>query len=92
MGDAQNPPPASGRGKLTFKDQHDLDRLPATIDRIEREIAEAEEALSDANLYGRDPAAFAELTRVAAAKCVEKEAAEERWLEVAEMAETLGRG
>ena len=32
-----------GNKKLSFKDQRDLDRLPGEVDRLEREIAEAEE-------------------------------------------------
>jgi len=74
---------------LSYKDQRDLDRLPAEIDGIEADIAQAEEALADATLYARDPKRFAELTQLIDAKRVAKEAAEQRWLEVAEMAEAL---
>ena len=83
------PSRSGGRGKLTYKDQRDLDRLPAEIDSIEADIARAEEALSDATLYARDPKKFAELTALIDAKRAAKEAAEHRWLEVAEMAEAL---
>ncbi|MBA3730678.1 MAG: ATP-binding cassette domain-containing protein, partial [Sphingomonas sp.] len=83
-------PPASGRGgKLSYKDQRDLDRLPAEIERIEAEIAADEAALHDPDLYARDPARFAALTTAIDAKRAEKDAAEHRWLEVAEMAEGL---
>ena len=82
-------PPAGGRGKLSYKDQRDLDRLPGEIERIEAEIAVDEEALHDPDLYARNPGRFAALTRKIEAKRVEKEAAEQRWLEVAEMAEGL---
>jgi ATP-binding cassette subfamily F protein uup len=89
------PPPASplkGRGgKLSYKDQRDLDRLPGEVARIDGEIAAIEELLHDAGLYARDPARFAELTKRAARLREEKEAAELRWLEVAEMAEELAR-
>jgi ATP-binding cassette subfamily F protein uup len=84
-------PTVSGKAaKLSYKDQRDLDRLPAEIDRIEREIGATEEALHDPSLYARDPARFADLTAHAANLRAEKDAAEERWLEVAEMAEALG--
>ena len=58
------PPPrrAEDRRKLTYKDQRDLDRLPGEIERIEREIAAAEAALHDPDLYGRSPERFASLT------------------------------
>ncbi len=75
--------------KLSFKDQRDLDRLPAEVERLEREIAEAEAAIHDPDLYTRDPKRFAELTKAIDFKRAEKDAAEERWLEVVEMAEQL---
>ncbi|HYI43660.1 MAG TPA: ATP-binding cassette domain-containing protein [Sphingomicrobium sp.] len=81
------PQPAN---KLSYKDQRDLDRLPAEIERIEAEIAKAESALADAGLYTRDPEEFASRTMKLADLRAEKDAAEERWLEVAEMAEKLG--
>ena len=84
-------PPASGRGgKLSYKDQRDLDRLPGEVERIEGEIAKVEEALHDPDLYARDPEHFRSLTEQATKLRAEKAAAEERWLEVAAMAEALG--
>jgi ATP-binding cassette subfamily F protein uup len=85
------PSPASGRGskKLTYKDQRDLDRLPAEIERIEAEIAKAEEVLHDPDLYSRDPERFHSVTEQVSQLRSEKSAAEERWLEVAAMAEEL---
>ena len=81
--------PAPGNKKLSFKDQRDLDRLPGEVARIDGEIAAIEEVLHDPDLYARDPARFDELTRRAATLRTEKNAAEERWLEVAELAENL---
>ena len=85
------PSPASREGsrKLTYKDQRDLDRLPQEIERLQAEIDAAEHELHDSGLYGRDPRRFIELTERAARLRDEKEAAELRWLEVAEMAEEL---
>jgi ATP-binding cassette subfamily F protein uup len=77
--------------KLSYKDQRDLDRLPAEIERLEAEIAGVEDVLHDPNLYTRDPARFAELTERSAQLRGEKNAAEERWLEVAEMAEAVAK-
>ncbi|GAA4013674.1 ATP-binding cassette domain-containing protein [Sphingomonas swuensis] len=82
------PPPANR--KLSFKDQRDLDRLPGEIERIEREIAADEAAMADPELYTRDPRRFSALMASIEKKRSEKEAAELRWLEVAEMAEGLG--
>jgi ATP-binding cassette subfamily F protein uup len=83
------PPPARGNKKLSFKDQRDLDRLPAEVDRLEREIAATETLLHDPDLYSKNPARFADLTRQAETLRADKDAAEMRWLEVAEMAEQL---
>ena len=84
------PRPAPGN-KLSYKDQRDLDRLPAEIERIERDIATAEEALHDPDLYARDPSQFSSLTQKIEQLRADKDAAEMRWLEVAELAESLAR-
>jgi ABC transport system ATP-binding/permease protein len=82
----RNPTPGN---KLSYKDQRDLDRLPGEIERIEAEIAAIEEALHDPDLYSRDRGRFDELTKQADKLRADKDAAEHRWLEVAEMAEGL---
>jgi len=86
-------PPASGRGgkKLSFKDQRDLDRLPAEIERLEVAIATDEAQMHCPDLYLKDPKRFAALTKTIERHRAEKDVAEHRWLEVAEMAETLSR-
>ena len=90
---SQLPPPRPGeeRRKLSYKDQRDYDRLPAEIERLEGEVAADEAALFDPDLYKREPDRFAELTERIARHRADIEAAELRWLEVAEMAETLTR-
>ena len=87
---APGPRPSSGN-KLSYKDQRDYDRLPGEIERIEAEVAADETALHDADLYTRDPDRFASLTERIARNRAEIEAAELRWLEVAEKAESLAR-
>jgi ATP-binding cassette subfamily F protein uup len=77
--------------KLTYRDQRDLDRLPGEIERIEAEIAKAEEALHDPQLYSLDPQRFADLTTRLESLRADKNSAEERWLEVAALAEELQR-
>jgi len=77
--------------KLSYKDQRELDQLPGRIESLAAEIAKLETALSDPGFYSRDPAGFeAATTRLAAARN-EQAAAEERWLELAAMAEELAR-
>jgi ATP-binding cassette subfamily F protein uup len=81
--------PATQKRKLSFKDQHDLDRLPGEIAKLEAAIAAVAERLSDAGLYSRNPSEFQRLTAEADTLRAKLAATEERWLEVAEMAEAL---
>ena len=81
---------ASPRTKLTYKDQRDLDLLPGEIEAIGAAIARDEAALADADLYAADPARFAALTAAVDAARAKRDAAEERWLALAEMAEGMG--
>ena len=76
--------------KLSYKDQRDYDLLPGRITEIEAAIAQDEAALSDAALYARDPAGFEKLTKAIDTARAEKEAAEERWLVLAEAVEAQG--
>jgi len=87
---APGPRPSSGN-KLSYKDQRDFDRLPGEIERLEASIAADEDALHDPDLFARDPKRFAELTERIARHRTDVEAAELRWLEVAEIAEALAR-
>ena len=84
------PRPSPGN-KLSYKDQRDYDRLPGEIDRLQAEVAADEATLHDPELYAREPHRFAELTERIARNRAEIEAAELRWLEVAEIAEALAR-
>src|SRR5689334_3432446 len=86
---APGPGPAPGNKKLSYKDQRDFDRLPGEIERLQAEVASDEEALSDPDLYTRDPDRFTKLTERIARHRADIEAAELRWLEVAEIAEQL---
>jgi ATP-binding cassette subfamily F protein uup len=75
--------------KLTYKDQRDLELLPKRIEEIEAQIARDEAALADPALYTKDPKRFDALTRALDDARAEKDAAEERWLELAERAEGM---
>jgi ATP-binding cassette subfamily F protein uup len=75
--------------KLTYKDQRDYDLLPQRIEELEAQIERDEQALSDPDLYTRDPKRFAALTAAIDKARAERDAAEERWLELAEKVESL---
>ncbi len=86
---APAPPPAP-RAKLTYKDQRDYDLLPKRIEEMDKAIERNEALLADPALYTRDFARFEALTKAIERERAEKEAAEMRWLELAEQVEALG--
>ena len=83
------PRPSPGNRKLSYKDQRDYDLLPTRIEALEAEIARDEAALADPDLYARDAVRFAALTRAIEQARAERDVAEERWLALAEQAESL---
>ncbi|MGG5820933.1 ABC-F family ATP-binding cassette domain-containing protein [Falsiroseomonas sp. HW251] len=70
----------SAKPRMSFKDKHALETLPARIAQLEREIAALQGQLADPGLYTRDPAGFAARTSLMGKKQAEREAAEEEWL------------
>ena len=82
------PPPSKPKStKLSYKDQRDYDLLPGRIEELEAAIERDEAALADPDLYAKNPDRFAALTKAIEKAQAEKEAAEERWLELAEQVE-----
>ena len=82
---ADKPAPAAAapkKAKLSFREKHDLETLPAKLEALEGEIAKLSAAIADPNLYAKDPKRFDKLTADLSAKQAEKDAAEERWLEL----------
>jgi ABC transport system ATP-binding/permease protein len=77
--------------KLTFKDQRDFDRLPTHVEALAAAIKRDEALLADPALYTRDKARFDALNRAIELARAEKDDAEMRWLELAEMVEALNR-
>jgi ATP-binding cassette subfamily F protein uup len=81
--------PQRQQTKLSYKDQRDYDLLPSRIEELEAAIARNEAALSDPDLYTRDPRRFAQLMSEIEGARTERDSAEERWLELAEQVEAL---
>jgi ATP-binding cassette subfamily F protein uup len=81
------PPPAPRKGKLSYKDQRDYELLPKRIEELDAAIARDEAAMADPALYTANPAKFAALNDAVAKARADKDAAEERWLELAELVE-----
>ncbi|MEQ9124766.1 MAG: ATP-binding cassette domain-containing protein, partial [Alphaproteobacteria bacterium] len=84
---APTPKPRSPRDGLTFKEQHELDGLPARIAKLESDIGRIEAALAEPDAYARDADRFHKLTQWLDRSKEELEAAEERWLALAEKSE-----
>ncbi len=90
---AKTPPPAAppaAGGKLTYKDQRDYDLLPKRIEQLDAAIARDQVLLEDPDLYTRDPDLFERLMEAIGQSQADKDAAELRWLELAEQVERLG--
>ncbi len=85
------PTPPKTQTKLSYKDQRDYELLPKRIEEIEAAIVRHEEAMADPDLYTKSPARFAALMTAIEKARAEREAAEERWLELAEQAEALAK-
>ncbi|MDF8334037.1 ABC-F family ATP-binding cassette domain-containing protein [Novosphingobium cyanobacteriorum] len=81
------PPPPAKKGKLSYKDQRDYELLPKRIEELDAAIARGEAQLADPDLYAKDPKKFDALMAALEKVRGEKDAAEERWLELAEMVE-----
>jgi ATP-binding cassette subfamily F protein uup len=74
------PPPAPARRRLSFKDKHALERLPARIAELREEIAKLDSLLADPHLHARDPKAFQRASNDYGVRHGELERAEEEWL------------
>ena len=80
-------PPAPKSDKLSYKDQRDYELLPARIEELEAAIIKGEEILADPDLFTQDPQRFATISKGLENARTEKDAAEERWLDLAEKVE-----
>jgi len=89
-GGQASPQPSAPRApaqKLSFTEKHRLEVLPATIAKLEAEIAQLAGLLSDAGLFTRAPEKFHKATEALAARQKTLEKAEGEWMALAEKAE-----
>jgi ATP-binding cassette subfamily F protein uup len=68
--------------RLGFRDQHELQRLPARIEQLTEQKRALERRLADQGFYTRDPAGFAQASARMAEIEGELAAAEDKWLEL----------
>ena len=81
--------PAAVARKLSFKDKHALEQLPAQMEKLQADIARFQEILADPDLYRRDAVRFQKATDALTRASGELAAAEERWLELEMLREEL---
>ncbi len=81
--------PQRNGGKMSFKDKHALETLPAQMKQREAEIARLQGVLSSPTLYAKDPNTFHQATQALAQAEASLAKDEERWLELELMRETL---
>ena len=81
---------ASSARRMTFKDRHALESLPARIAALEGEVGRLNAMLADPDLYVRDSARFGEATAALAAAQAALAAAEEQWLALELLREEIG--
>lgn len=80
--------PAAKR-KLSFKEKHALETLPAEMERVGADLAKLEAEFADPGLYARDAARFAKLAAAIDKARAKLAADEEEWLRLEMLREEL---
>jgi len=76
------PATSARQARLTFKDKHALETLPATIAALRADAAKLQLKLDDPQYYARDRAAFEQTSTALGDVQRRIEAAETQWLEL----------
>lgn len=93
--DTGEPPPEdkpAPKRKLSFHEKHALESLPGEIAALQARTRELQRALDDPDLYARDRAAFAQISEALATTQTQLSAAEEKWLDLEILRETIEGG
>jgi ATP-binding cassette subfamily F protein uup len=83
------PEAKAGRRRLSFNEKYALETLPGEIAALQEKIRAANEKLADASLYARDRKAFDQISAGLVAAQDALAAAEDRWLELEILRETI---
>jgi ATP-binding cassette subfamily F protein uup len=83
--------PAAKR-RLSFNEKHALETLPKTIAALDAKMKTLHQRLDDPGFYARDRKAFDEASAALVSAQAEKAAAEEKWLELEILRETIEAG
>jgi len=82
-------PAVAPKTRLTFKDKHALETLPARIAALETEIAKLSKTIADPNLYASDRAAFDTASAALGKAQADLAKAEDEWLRLEELREQV---
>ncbi|MDX2202609.1 MAG: ATP-binding cassette domain-containing protein [Hyphomicrobiaceae bacterium] len=87
--DKPAPEPPREKRKLSFKEKHALETLPGEMAALEARIGKLQQRLAAPDLYRKDRKAFDEASAALAKAQADLAAAEERWLELEILRESL---
>jgi ATP-binding cassette subfamily F protein uup len=76
--------------KMSFKDRHALELLPAEMEKWQKEMAAHQAVLDDPQVFARDPKRFDQALAGLAKAQSGLHSAEQRWLELETLREELG--
>jgi ATP-binding cassette subfamily F protein uup len=83
------PEPKAGKRRLSFNEKYALETLPGEIATLQKRIRAAQEKLADPGLYARDRKAFDETSASMVAAQSALAAAEDKWLDLEILRETI---
>jgi ATP-binding cassette subfamily F protein uup len=86
---SEAPASTAPKTRLTFKDKHALETLPARIAKLESDIARLSKTIADPNLYAKDRAAFDNASDALAKAHAALAQAEDDWLRLEELREQV---
>jgi ATP-binding cassette subfamily F protein uup len=86
---SERPQTGSQSRKMSFKDRHALEVLPARIAELQAEVTRLNTALADPELYARNPTQFDAMAKALAAAQDGVAAAEAQWLTLEMLREEL---
>ncbi|WP_135080899.1 ATP-binding cassette domain-containing protein [Terasakiella sp. SH-1] len=81
--------PKKSKGKLSYKDQRELDMLPSTMEKLTAEKEQLETAMADPDLFAKNPDKFQKTSDRLNEVQGELDHCEERWLELEMLQEEL---
>jgi ATP-binding cassette subfamily F protein uup len=87
---AEPAPRAEARRRLSFKEKHALETLPAKMEQLRAAAAKLHAILDDHGLYARDPKRFNDATTLLTKTEADLAAAEDQWLELEILREEIG--